>query len=138
MRFLFLVTVAALFAAPVSAQEWTAEQQSLIDHVTTCWDVWVEALADETPDRFFDACPQDEGGHYWWTADGAPDDLIEGLRRNWHVIREVDDDWVSLRPCWATNLKSRPPLDRKFLVLACGLTYQTVSHCPTRMNGAQK
>ena len=28
---------------------------------------------------------------------------------------------------WATNLKSRPPLDPKSLVLACGLTYQTVS-----------
>ncbi len=27
----------------------------------------------------------------------------------------------------ATNLKSRPPLDQKSLVLACGLTYQTVS-----------
>ena len=89
-----------MFAVPVSAQEWTAEQQSLIDHVTTCWDVWVEALADETPDRFLDACPQDERGHYWWTAEGAPDDLIEGLRRNWHVIREVDDDWVSLRPVY--------------------------------------
>ena len=28
---------------------------------------------------------------------------------------------------WATNLKSRPPLGQKSLVLACGLTYQTVS-----------
>ena len=28
---------------------------------------------------------------------------------------------------WATNLKSRPPLGRKSLVLAYGLTYQTVS-----------
>ena len=29
---------------------------------------------------------------------------------------------------WATNLKSRPPLGRKSLVLAYGLTYQTVSN----------
>jgi len=28
----------------------------------------------------------------------------------------------------ATNLKSRPPLGQKSLVLACGLTYQTVSN----------
>ncbi len=100
MRALTLLLTAGFIAAPAEAQEWNAEQQDLIDHVTTCWDAWVDALADETPDRFLDACPNDERGHYWWTADGAPEPLIVGIRRNWHIIREVDDDWVSLRPVY--------------------------------------
>jgi hypothetical protein len=100
MRFPLLVFAAALIAAPAAAQEWNAEQQGLLDHVTACWDAWVVALADQTPDRFLDACPQDDRGHWWWTADGAPEDLVGSLRRNWHVIREVDEDWVSLRPIY--------------------------------------
>ena len=99
MRTLFFLT-ATLIAAPVSAQEWTADQQSLIDHVTGCWDTWVDALADETPERFIDACPADDRGHFWWTAEGAPEALNVGIRRNWHIIREVDDDWASLRPIY--------------------------------------
>jgi hypothetical protein len=83
-----------------SAQEWNAEQQGLIDHVTACWDAWVDALADETPAQFFDACPQDARGHWWWTADGAPEALVVGVQRNWHVIRETSDDWASLRPIY--------------------------------------
>ena len=97
MRSLFLTVAASLIVAPASAQQWTAEQQGLIDHVTACWDAWVVALADETPARFFDACPTDDAGHYWWTGDGAPDDLVTGVQRNWSSIREVDDEWGSLR-----------------------------------------
>ena len=100
MRSLLLLAVAGMIAVPVSAQEWTAEQQSLLDHVTNCWNAWVEALADETPDRFLEACPQDARGHWWWTAQGAPERLISEIQRNWHVIRETDDDWVSLRPVY--------------------------------------
>ena len=99
MRTLTLVLAVSLAAVPAVAQEWNAEQQSLIDHVTVCWDTWVDALADETPDRFFEACPIDERSHFWWTDDGAPGGP-ESVRRNWHVIREVDDDWVSLRPIY--------------------------------------
>ena len=97
-----LVLAALLFVGrvPAATQQWTSEQQGLIDHITQCWDAWVKALADETPDRFFAACPTDEHGHWWYTADGAPDQLVAGVRRNWHVIREVDDDWVSIRPIY--------------------------------------
>ena len=84
---------------PLAAQEWTPEQQSLIDHVIACWDSWVDALADDTPDRWLEVCPIDERGHWWWTAEGAPN-TVEDTRRNWHVIREVDDDWVSVRPIY--------------------------------------
>ncbi len=99
MRTLTLTLFACLIGVPAGAQQWNADQQGLIDHVKTCWDAWVEALSDETPERFFEACPIDEASHFWWTADGAPDNS-DGIRRNWHVIRETDDDWVSLRPIY--------------------------------------
>ncbi len=57
MRTLTLALAVGIAASPAVAQEWNAEQQGLIDHVTMCWDAWVDALADETPDRFIDACP---------------------------------------------------------------------------------
>jgi hypothetical protein len=98
---ILFAAVALLWAGipPLAAQQWTPEQQGLIDHVTNCWDAWVVALADETPDQFITACPQDERAHWWWTADGSPGSLND-VRRNWHVIRATDDDWVSLRPVY--------------------------------------
>jgi len=67
--------------------------------VTTCWNAWVEALADPTPARFFDACPIDDRAHWWWTADGVPGSPQDDWK-NWSTVREVDDDWVSLRPVY--------------------------------------
>lgn len=95
-----LFTAAVLVATPLSAQEWTPEQQSLLDHVTACWDAWVDALEDETPAAFLAACATDPRGHWWWTAHGAPAPLVTEIERNWHVIRETDDDWADLRPIY--------------------------------------
>ncbi|NNF11961.1 MAG: hypothetical protein HKN72_01980 [Gemmatimonadetes bacterium] len=96
----FLIALVLFTASPLSAQEWNAEQQDLLDHVTQCWDAWVDALADQTPAAFLAACPWDERGHWWWTAYGAPEPLVSEIQRNWQSIREVDDDWVGLRPIY--------------------------------------
>lgn len=94
-----LLAALCVGAPPLAAQQWTAEQQSLIDHVTRCWDAWVEALADETPDRWVEACPNDERSHYWGTADGVPSSAKDVVR-NWRIWRRIDEDWVSLRPVY--------------------------------------
>jgi hypothetical protein len=97
MRTLAVASLALLIATPASAQQWTQEQQELIDHIEMCWDAWVEALADETPDHFFESCKQDENTLVWWTPEGAPQD-IEWVYRNWQRVREVDVDWADMRP----------------------------------------
>jgi hypothetical protein len=97
-RIAALTFFVSMFAGSAHAQEWTAEQQSLISHVRTCWDAWVEALKDETPAGWEAACPMDARAHWWWTAEGAPYISLEEVRRNWHVIRTVDDTWASFRP----------------------------------------
>jgi hypothetical protein len=94
-----LAAMLCLGSQPLAAQQWTPEQQSLIDHVTRCWDAWVEDFADERPNRWLEACPNDERSHYWTTADGAPGSWKDVVR-NWHTWREVDEDWVSLRPLY--------------------------------------
>ncbi len=100
MRIVILALTLTVAASSAAAQEWTADQQSLIDHVQTCWDAWVEALEDETPARWEDACPTDERSHWWWTADGSPNLNLQEVRRNWHIIRETDEDWSSFRPVY--------------------------------------
>ena len=99
MRVLTLTFLSLIIAPPVTAQQWSDEQQGLIDHIKMCWTAWVDALADETPDRFYEACPIDEKSHFWFTADGAPS-TAEWVRRNWDIIRETDDDWAGLRPVY--------------------------------------
>ncbi len=99
MRVLTLAFLALIVAPPVTAQEWSEDQQGLIDHIKMCWTAWVDALADETPDRFYEACPIDEKSHFWFTADGAPG-TVEDVRRNWDIIRETGDDWAGLRPVY--------------------------------------
>jgi hypothetical protein len=100
MRALALALALTLSGGPLTAQEWSPEQQGLIDHITACWDAWVEALAEPTPESFFAACATDPRGHWWWTAEGAPDQLVTSVERNWSVIRETDIDWAGLRPIY--------------------------------------
>ena len=38
MRALTLALALILSGSPLTAQEWTPEQQGLIDHITACWD----------------------------------------------------------------------------------------------------
>jgi len=99
MRRLSLAVVALALgcATPAQAQQWTAEQQEVLEFITGCWDAWVEALADETPDRFFEACPQDDDVLFWSTDDGAPGGM-RNVYRNWDYWREVDVDWADMRP----------------------------------------
>lgn len=99
MRTLLLALVLTFSASAASAQEWTDDQRSLIDHVRQCWDTWVEALADETPARFEAACPIDDRSHWWWTVEGSPASP-EDWKRNWATVRETDVGWASLRPIY--------------------------------------
>jgi ketosteroid isomerase-like protein len=87
------------FAA--SAQNWTAEQQEVIDHIKSCWDGWVKALEAKNYDIWADVCPCDKDGAYWFTSAGAPAigqenqkrGLTGGLFTWWKKMA-----WLDLRP----------------------------------------
>ena len=97
MRALTLASLALLVAAPAFAQQWTAEEQEVLDTITMCWDAWVAALADETPDHFYETCRIDEDQLFWDTSSGAP----EGQRmvhRTWNNWRQLGGNWADMRP----------------------------------------
>lgn len=90
----------ALVAASVTAlpaQQLSPEQQQVVDHIKMCWDAWIAAQAEETPDRFYEKCQQDEHALLWWTEDGAPQGR-DWVYRNWQRWSEIDVDWADLRP----------------------------------------
>ena len=97
MRALALASLALLVATPAFAQQWTAEEQEVIDTITMCWDAWVEASADETPAHWYDTCRPDENALMWWSDQGAPQG-VNWHRRNWDTIREGNFEWADLRP----------------------------------------
>lgn len=82
--------------SPMVAQEWTAEEQDLLDHIKTCWDAWIDTRSQPDYERFFQRCPWDQDVSMWWTNDGMPQ-TMERTIRNW-VIPPVDVAWLDLNP----------------------------------------
>ena len=91
LAILFTISI----ASPSYAQNWTAEQQGVIDDLEACWDLWVEALDDRTPDAWASACAE-EDYTYWFR--GAALGGLEDLRREWSMIRETQEYWIGLHP----------------------------------------
>lgn len=94
---LFLLLVSMLFPSLGSAQRWTAEEQGLIAHIKMCWDAWIEAQPEGTPDAFFQRCPYSEDATMWWTEFNAPQ-TPERIRREWDYSSGVDLAWIDLQP----------------------------------------
>ena len=95
MRSLFLLVVAVLLAGSASAQQWTSEQEEVITQLEECWDIWVVATHDGSPDAWIDSCTDDF--RYRGDEIGAPNGVAE-LRRTWGEVVATDAYWVSLRP----------------------------------------
>jgi len=84
-----------LVGSPGYSQNWTAEQQEVIDDLEACWDLWVEALDDRTPDAWANDCAEED--YTYWFRGAAPGGL-EDLRREWSIIRETREYWIGLHP----------------------------------------
>lgn len=84
-----------------SAQNWTAEQQEVIDQIKSCWDAWVKALGEKNYDIWAEACPCDEDAVGWSASEGAPLIVQEYWKRSitgglvpW--FNKIN--WIDLRP----------------------------------------
>ncbi len=91
---LLAVGLLLVLPAPAQAQEWTPEQQEVIDALTTCWNTWVEGIQDGSPDAWLDNCTE-EGFSYWWRETPLGEQMA---RRNWTRIMESDENWLDLSP----------------------------------------
>ena len=98
-RWLIFASLVSLVGLPTSSagQQWTAEEQGLLDNVKACWDSWMEAVRAGDPEIHFGKCPQVENSSMWWTEFGAPEGR-QMVRRNFEQVVATDIDWLDIRP----------------------------------------
>jgi len=90
------LVVVLCFTPAAHAQQWSAEQQEVIDTLKECWDIWMEDVRGGVgPDGWLEQCAVPDYS-YWWIF-GVPHGAEED-RRNWETISETDLGWISLQP----------------------------------------
>ena len=91
---LAVITLAAPTAA--AAQQWSTQEQQVLDHLAECWDIWMEGVESGSPDRWLSDCSTPTST-YWGAQDGAPI-ANDFLRRSWGAVSGRDLGWVDIRP----------------------------------------
>jgi hypothetical protein len=101
MRRVSILAVALVFglASGASAQRWSEEEQTVIDHVKMCHDAWAETVEQEVLTVWLDKCQPAEEFVGWWISDGALWNL-EADRRTFPVwVKGVKRfSWENLQP----------------------------------------
>jgi hypothetical protein len=98
MKVVLLALVTVLPAiSMLSAQQWTEEEQELLDNIKGCWDSWVEAVQKQSFDIHLKKCAMADNYSMWWTNEGAPTGP-EGDRRNLALFHSLDEKWIDIRP----------------------------------------
>ena len=93
-----LLAIGALLLAPAPAlaQQWSEDEQEVLDQLAECWDIWMEGIGSGSPERWMAECATPELT-YWPAQDGAPL-KFEFDRRNWNLASATDLGWVDIRP----------------------------------------
>lgn len=97
MRNLGLALALLLPGLPLhaSAQNWSADEQSLIDAIEACW---AQAATDPSLERFVEACRPTDETVYWWTPQATPFSVtsswVRQARSAWKDVAVAQD----LRP----------------------------------------
>ncbi len=60
--------LAAALTVPATAQEWSPQQQEVIEFAHGCWTSW----ATESWSAYQQACPMDPGARYWDFTESVP------------------------------------------------------------------
>lgn len=80
---LFLVLIAPPRSA--SAQEWSVEQQDVLDHIQACWDAW----ESKSYDTWTSVCRSSEDTRFWRTTLALPYDM-SSMRIRYDAWWEAD------------------------------------------------
>ena len=93
-----LLLVGPLFlVVNVHAQNWTEEEQELLDHMEMAWDAWLEAVKKNNPQIWYDKIKPAENFSMWWTDRGSPRGY-RAIERDWDAIRGRNPHWIDMRP----------------------------------------
>ena len=98
VQILMASIVMILISYSTYGQTYSQEEQGLIDHITNCWDAWMEGIEKNNPEVWYEKCPSKADASMWWTNEGAPQQIGSWVRRNWDIVSDVDSKWVDLRP----------------------------------------
>ncbi|MDH3458162.1 MAG: nuclear transport factor 2 family protein [Gemmatimonadota bacterium] len=93
---LFLALLSFTQGELLFAQEWSDEEQGVLDNLAECWDIWMEGTKTGSPERWISECSTPKST-YWPSANGAPL-TNEFTRRTWGAISGRDLGWVDIRP----------------------------------------
>ena len=98
MKPLLLASMLLCFAAPVSGQQWTEEEEGLIAQIESCWTAWLESHRNGGgADDFYARCPTADDVSMWWTEWATPQGR-EQTARDFPYFAEVDLDWLAVNP----------------------------------------
>jgi len=92
-----VIGVLLLVPGPSLAQQWTAEEQEIIDLNFSCWEAW----AAEDLNAVRQTCNEHPDARGWWTADGAPQvGWFEKNAERWSAAFHPRGNWIyfDIRP----------------------------------------
>ena len=79
------------------SQQWSAEQQEVLDYIQDCWDAWETKVFD----NWIDVCKPTQDGLWWDTRLGLPHQDVTFSRKTaeaqWRTS-EIEYLWDDLRP----------------------------------------
>ncbi len=90
-----------VFSTPAQAQQWSPEQQEVLEAIEGCWDAWNEAGQQEDYAVWSEPCLASEDAQFWWAESVAPSTAREWNRVHsmglfgWGTVR---GDWWGMRP----------------------------------------
>ena len=78
------------------AQQWTVEQQEVIDQLGECWDIWMDGVRQGTPEAWVEQCTV--GDATFWPGEFAAPISVDDIRRAWGTTAGVDINWIAIHP----------------------------------------
>ncbi len=98
IRVLAVIVLVTALAPEAVAQQWSAEQEEVLDHLVECWDIGMGGFKSGSHERWIAECSTPEQT-YWLSNWGAPSyNEHENIRRNFDSDRKQILGWVDIRP----------------------------------------
>jgi len=96
---MILGVLAVMMLCPLTAegQQWTSEEQAVLDTIKTCWDAWQEATQKKDFDVWLSTCRPAPDYSMWWTEFGAPVGA-DFDRRMFDFISSLNETWIAIHP----------------------------------------
>jgi len=66
-----ILILCSLISLPLTAQNWTAEEQEVLDQIKKAWDYWEKAVKEKDLNIWIDNVKPADDWQGWWTSESA-------------------------------------------------------------------